>query len=286
MARVVLGESRLRARKRKRRLLFGGSIFFVSVFVVGGSVWLAHASFLRIITVAISGTATVPPGAIQSAVEQDIAGAYVWVYPKNNILLYPKSTIQSHLLTQFPTLKTADVHLENLHTVAVAVLERQPTALWCPATDSTGSPQAGSGQVVTSPACFLLDENGLAYAVAPDYSGDAYVKYSGTEAPDALPWQYLTLQTFHSLAALVDAVAKKGGDARVSEVLSDANSDVHVKFENGFELLFALDDDTGQIFERFSLALGAAPFTVHPLGDLEYLDLRFGDKLYYKLKGQ
>jgi len=49
---------------------------------------------------------------------------------------------------------------------------------------------------------------------------------------------------------------------------------------------FAVADAAGDTFERFSLALGAGPFLEHPLSDFAYLDLRFGDKLYYKLKKQ
>ena len=64
----------------------------------------------------------------------------------------------------------------------------------------------------------------------------------------------------------------------------DAVGDVRVMFTNGFTLIFALSDDSGDLFERFSLALSSGPFVAHTLSDFAYLDLRFGDKLYYKLK--
>ena len=35
-----------------------------------------------------------------------------------------------------------------------------------------------------------------------------------------------------------------------------------------------------------TLALEAEPFKGHALSDFEYLDLRFGDRLYYKLKSE
>ena len=48
--------------------------------------------------------------------------------------------------------------------------------------------------------------------------------------------------------------------------------------------MFALGDDGGDVFDRFSLALQSDLFKKHALSDFDYLDLRFGDKLYYKLK--
>ncbi len=261
----------MRARRRKRRMLWVVSIFFVLAIVGGSSVWLAHAPFLHIDTIVVSGAVAVPQGAIKSVVEQDIAGAYLWVYPKNNILLYPKSAIQKQLLAQFPTLTSVEVHLQDLHTIKVVVVERKPVAVWC------------SVDALT-PRCFLLDEGGLVYAAAPSYSGDAYKKYSGAGSAGTFPWHYLPQQTFHSLTALVDAIEKKVEVTRVSGVSVDAQDDVHLTFENGFEVLFALHDETGAVFERFVLALGAPPFTAHPLDAFAYLDLRFGDKLYYKLR--
>lgn len=270
MARIQLGESRLKARRRTRRLLRAGAVCGGLLLFVGGSIFLARASFFRITTVAVSGASAVPPTAIQTLVQQDIAGSYLFFYPKNNILLYPKHTVRQQLLGQFPTLKSADVHAVTLHTIEVVVAERQPAALWC-------------GNASTS-ACFLLDAEGLAYAPAPTYSGDAYKKYVGEVAPAALPWQYLAPASFHSLSALVDALAKKESASTAARVSVDANNDVRLAFANGFVLLFTLGDDASKTLERFSLALTAAPFAAHSLADFEYLDLRFGDKLYYKLR--
>ena len=64
----------------------------------------------------------------------------------------------------------------------------------------------------------------------------------------------------------------------------DSNGDVHIMFASGFTLLFPISADGGDVYQRFTLALQSDPFTSHKLSDFEYLDLRFGDKLYYKLK--
>lgn len=273
MVRIVLGESRFKARRRKRRALWVAGVCMSLLLVVGGSVLLARASFLRITTVSVSGASVVSPDTIQTLVQQNIAGNYLFIYPRATILLYPKNTIVRGLLTQFPTLKRVEVKAGppagGFHTLDVVVEERQPVALWC--TDASSS------------ACFLLDENGLVYAPAPSYSGDAYKKYLGG-ASSTLPWQYLTQEEFRSLSALVNAIAKKESTETVTSITVDPNNDVHLMFRSGFELLFALHDDTGKIFERFSLALTSAPFTAHSLADFQYLDLRFGDKLYYKLR--
>ena len=57
-----------------------------------------------------------------------------------------------------------------------------------------------------------------------------------------------------------------------------------MRFADNFTLIFTLVDQGGDVFERLTLALTSGPMAAHKLGDFQYLDLRFGDKLYYKLK--
>ena len=58
-----------------------------------------------------------------------------------------------------------------------------------------------------------------------------------------------------------------------------------MRFVNGFVLKFALNDQAGDIFERFSLALDSAPFGAHQLSEFEYLDLRFGGQVMKNVAG-
>lgn len=108
-----------------------------------------------------------------------------------------------------------------------------------------------------------------------------YVRYFGplAEAPIR---QFLAPDSFRALFALVGELSKKSGE--VERVMLEEESDVRVLFKNGFSLLFVRTDDGADILSRYTIALGAEPFTKHTLSDFQYLDLRFGDKLYYKLK--
>lgn len=272
--RVVLGESRLRARRRKQRLFVFGGSFACLVLIFLLVWWFCNASFLAITHVEVSGTNAVPATAVEQAVRTDMTGSYAWLFAKSNVFLYPKKTIEANLLAQYPTFKSVGVRAKDFHTLAVVAVERVPFALWC-----------GAAPIATS-TCMLLDAGGVAYAEAPQYSGDVYKKYFGALSTTTQPRQFLTESTFHSLSALALALEKKNAPDSAEQVTVDEHSDVRVHFSGGYELLFAGGDDSGDVFSRFSLTLTAAPFTTHPLSDFEYIDLRFGDKVYYKLKNQ
>ena len=244
-----------------------GSVILLLAAIVGAT-WLP---FMRIKQVDVSGAKTVMPDKLQTLTSRELAGGYAFLFAKGNILLYPRGTIEHDLLQQFPVLATADVHAENFHTIAIVVTERQPAALWC------------GESLASSTSCYLLDKTGTMYAPAVVYSGDAYQKYFGPTTSGALPRQFLTPPQFHSLSVLVDSLQSRQ-HLTMQSISVDSVNDVRVMFSNGFTLIFALSSDSGDLFDRFSLALSSDAFTKHTLSDFQYLDLRFGDKLYYKLK--
>ncbi len=273
MARVELPESRLRARKRRRRLSVLVFSLVIILLALSGLVGLTYWSSLQIKNVAISGAHTLPSSTVEAFVRDRLAGEYWYAFSKSNIFLYPRRQITTDLIQAYPVLASADVHAVDFHTIAVNVVERSPRALWCTSSDSAPSVH-----------CFFMDENGIVYGEAPRFSEPVYLSYYGSTTGSALPKQFLTPPEFQALSALVDALAQKVSESAIAAVEVDANRDVSVRFANEFTLRFALSNAGGDVFERFSLALTSEPMTAHKLSDFQYLDLRFGDKLYYKLK--
>ncbi len=275
MARPAVSSGRLKRRRRNRRYLIGGGAFFALVLIIAGLAWLSHASFLRVTDVMVTGTQSLPTSTLADYARKQMEGSYLLLFAKDDIFLYPRASIQAGLLKQYPTLRQVDVHAKDFHTVEVAVAERQPVALWCP---SAGSGQAGG--------CLYMDEGGLIYAPAPTYNDNPYISYSGPVATTTEPRlrQFLTSERFQSLAALVAALAQKEPNDPLTKVAVDDSLDARAYFSDGFVLIFSLKDDGGDVFQRFNLALQSDAFTGKTLSDFEYLDLRFGDKLYYKAK--
>ncbi len=276
MARVALPQSKIKARRKRQRIIIALLVAGGALLIFGGLTWLSHAQFMRIDKVEVSGERTLNPAAVSSKVLEDIAGSYLYVFPKNNIFLYPKFKTQQHLLTQVPTIAKVSIEAKDFHTLQVTVTERARKALWC-------------GTVANNPtACFWLDEDGVAYAATTGLSlaNDAtstYIHYFGTLVGPS-PQQYITPEQFQSLSALVDALAQNQKDTVIESVEVDQGGAVRVLFANDFKLLFNLSSAGADVYQRFALALTSDAFIGHTPGDFQYLDLRFGDKLYYKLK--
>ena len=276
MARIELPESRLRTRRRRRfvRLLLVAAVLLL--LLLGGLVALSHARFLRVDTIAVSGTDQIASSTVEAFVRERLSGSWYYLFARDNIFSYPKQQLTADLGVAYPSFKSVDVHAEDFRTVAVVVVERQPTALWCSLSD-----------LGASALCKFMDEDGVVYAPAPAGSEAAYVQYFGVatptvESPGAS--QYLRMEQFRSLVTLVGALSGVIVASTVERVSVDDNGDARLTFQNGFILVCNLSEAGGDVFERFTLALKSSPFAGRALGDFEYLDLRFGDKLYYKLQ--
>lgn len=272
MARVPLPESRLKARRRKRRLVTAALWALMLVVVVGGVVGLTYLPHWRVAKVTVAGVEGAEAKKVEQQVRAALQGRYFLVVPRDNVLFYPYTEIVGELVGKNPTFASVEVRATSLRALEVQVVEREPVALWC-----------GTARVVAEP-CLLLDERGIAYEPAPQFGGVVYTEYYGA-APGSLPRQYLNEEAYRSLRALVAALETAQG-LQVASVEVDEARDARLRFANNFELIFSLDDGGGDVYERFALALGAEPFVGRALIDFEYLDLRFGDRLYYKLKAE
>lgn len=274
MARIELPQSRLKLRRRRKRLIGGLLACAVLAALCAGFVALAHAPFLMIERIEVAGARSVATTTVEARVAQALEGSYLYMLPRRNILLYPQRSTAAALAREYPVFKSVGLHAVDFRTIAVQIVEREAAALWCPSTSS------GQAQ-----ECYRMDEDGVVYAAAPEGSEQAFVAYEG-DTPGRMPKQFLTPERFRALAALASALSSVQPDDTVRRVAVDPQGDARVYFESGFRLVFAPEDESGDVFERFALARKAEPFVGKPLSAFEYLDLRWGDKLYYKAKAE
>lgn len=268
MARVALPASKVRARRRRRRTIGAGIVAAAICILFGVAVWFSYAPFLHVDKIAASGLRTVETSVLEGVVRKELSGKYGYIFSRNNILLYPESDIVATLKEKFPQFKVVEVFAQDFSTLAVQVVEREPAALWC-----DGS-------------CYFMDEDGVVYAPAPRFNAESYVTYRGPISGNKLPMQFMSADEFHTLSAFASAIAQQESEDALVGVAVDDVRDVRLRFESGFMLLYPLGEPGGDVYERYALARASGPFENQPLSNFAYLDLRFGDKLYYKTVGE
>lgn len=258
----------------------------LSVFVllcVGILAWLImyipSLSSLQIENIVVSGTKVLVKEDVQKEVLKNLSGKYFSIFPKTNIFLYPQKTIEKNLAAAFPRIVGVSIKLDTERMLAISISEREPFALWC------GREMV---EVKAYDACFYLDDKGFVFAKAPQFSANAYFEFYGKgilPEDDPIGHHFLPPLSYQHIIKVREELENFGihplkifvvGDGR-AEFLATGNYRVYINIDQDISALLS---NMQAIFHSRSWGDAARS------GTLEYIDFRFGNKVYYKYKNK
>jgi len=249
------------------RLLAFCICIFGAAGLVGGAGFASHIERFAIKDVSVSGAQEIPADALTAAVETGLEDNILKIFSRRNIFLYPRGAIEQSLSTLFPRIKDVELSRPALlaQAVVVTVQERQPFAKWC-----------------SNDACFLLDEGGFIFAQSESGTpATSYVFYGGLVPDESPVGQFFLQGRFAGIVYFLDSL--RGAEHEVKSFRVENEKDFSVTLGNGLVLLFPFDADLEAMLRNLTLALEADAVRGRE-GELEYVDLRFGNRVYYKFK--
>lgn len=265
-------------RKKALQILLCGALFLWGAFAVSSGV--SHLDKLYIRKVYISGNSKVENSRIFAVVENILAGRYYGVYPKSNILIYPKEQLEQTLLRNIPWLAGVVIS-GSTNMVSIEVIEREPKYLWC---DDLAKP-------ISTRICYYMDKDGFVFDKAPAFSGHIYPEfYGGNKRGGYMGRSILPVATLQNILSVKDSINKmiKDGGYPLGEAYG-----VYVHNNGDYDLLLSgikkdwrasFDLNTDPV-KKFKAVLDSKFFKKElagPGNNLEYVDLRFGKKVFYK----
>lgn len=292
-------EEYVRKKRNRRRLKIGAFVTLV-VLLFAGAVFVAHRPNLRISRVELSGGVLVTEAEVEARVLTDIRGSYAYLFPKNNGFLYPHDFLVTDLHRTFPRIDTISISRENPRTLRVEITERKPIGLWCspvPAHSmvalATSSTTESGG--LNSEQCYFMDDQAMIFATAPEFSGDAYFKYYGgtpesarASSTDATPIGQRFVSTPEAFQAINSFVG------RTRQLMLDP---FYIVMEEGQRFSLVLTNGTVIYLDTYNRSLDEAADNLEALLrspafatsspsrlPVQYIDLRYGNKLFYKFK--
>jgi len=284
--RNVLNSKHLEELKRKkRRILRIKIIFFVFIFIIFiiGLVFLSRWKNINIDTITVSGNKVVETKEIEDAIHSKIDGYYLWFFPKTNFLLYPKKQIKNELTVKFKRLKDVSINIKDTKTLEISLSEYNGKYTWC-------GDSIPSDENTEEDTCYFMDENGYIFDDALYFSGNVYLKFFGKiknniENPIG---SYFLPDNFIKLVSFIDNVKQMG--LKLSSILVKDDGDIEIYLEpNGSvnipKILLKSDADFEKIAENLQAVLTTEPLQSdfkNKYSSLLYIDLRFGNKVYYK----
>ena len=273
--RSVINSPRLKElKKRRRRIFWVKALFFlvgISVILVGLT-YLSRINKLNITQVEVVGNKIVDNDQIITLVKADLLGKYLYLFPKTNFLFYPKNKIEADLINNFKRLTNISFSIKNTGTLLIKVSEREGLYTWC------GEVPPQDMNIVQK--CYFVDKTGFIFDEAPYFSGEVYFRFYGKLRNN----YYIDFDHYVLFKNNLEAMSLK-------------LSGLYIKEDNGLvflastalgvlpEIRFKLGVDLTKIAENLQTALTTEPLQTDfrkKYNALKYIDLRFGNKVYYK----
>lgn len=268
-----------RAPKRPPRLwliIFGIAL----VILFAGSLFVAYHQKLTIQNITVDGNKTVDDMAIRAVIEKELAGKYLLVYPKRNALIYPAGKIVAAVGAAFPRLSSVKLSEDGFQSLRLAVEERKGEYLWCLLDDT----------------CYFTDATGFVFAPAPKFSGHLYLEIAAGSAENPVGRQVMPEKDFRRLVkfyvdlsqALAVSVLAPAAIYRAEPGnLSDWNFLVSSGGENAtvWQIRFDAQEDLSSALMAARAVFADEKFAEELTENnyrLEYLDLRFAPKIFYR----
>ncbi|MES2087441.1 MAG: hypothetical protein V4467_00415 [Patescibacteria group bacterium] len=264
-----LKSARLKAKRRK--VIIGRIILAVFFFggLWGSVYYLSGLNFITISDVEVVGATSLATADIASTTEGFLQGRYFFTIPKSNIFFYPAKKIESTILDSYSQVAHVGVSYKNSHAITVSVIERSPKALWC-----QGKPEQ----------CYFLDDTGLIFSPfyqMEDTSLEFITFYSAEEKAEPMKLQYVSPDYFKKLLDFAEQLSSAG--FKVTAFRERPDLDFEADFSGGQKIIFARDADFSLVLKNFQTLLVSSEFSDGKVfKNVEYVDLRFGNKVYYK----
>jgi cell division septal protein FtsQ len=271
--RKKIGSGRF-AQKRQEAFNFKVALLVLVIVIIAlGFSSLLGIDRILIKEVEIEGNSVIFDKEIKEIVHENLSGSYFYLFQKSNFLLFPKEAIKKEILKEFERVEDVDFSIENFEKLTISIKERRPHYLYC------------GDFVKEEEKCFFLDNDGLIYSTSPTFSGNVFIRFYGPiNGDNPVGKVFLPESKFKSLTSFFNSLMQARLEPIRLERLED--DDIEVYLESGGKIIFNLKQDMTKLSEDLNSILEDPAFEQERenISDLEYIDLRFGNKVYYKFR--
>lgn len=245
-------------KKKKTNFKFYFFIFVFIAFVVG-VIFCLRISSLQIKKVSIKSDNQTTTENIKKFIEKGMNGYYALFIPRTSIFFVDEKEIEKEIKENFPRIKEVDAKKDINGVLQVELKEKITSAIWCSSTD----------------ICKLVDESGELFSVAEKADLEDKVIFEGILEDDQRIENFWRFIEFTELLAKQDIHTKK----YVIEIDKKYTAETNIG-----DIVFSFDDiSVKSKIENILLIIEDEKKHKEKV-EFEYIDLRFGNKVFYKLK--
>ncbi len=212
----------------------------------------------------VVGGFTIAHTAIEDIARRQLVGTYFKLIPKRFTFFYPGKEIENEIL-RIDRVKSAHVELDDSNNVRIVFKEYKPYALWCADVESQN--------------CVFIDVEGYSFSKAPPLTGSAFVRYVGKNSEPQLAVHYFSKEFIRETKTFSEKLEKELL-LFVTHVHTFGDYDIEYSISGGGKIKVSQTMSMDVSFDNLKTILTSEEFLHLSPGDFQYIDLRFGDKVF------
>jgi hypothetical protein len=244
--------------------VFWGLLVFTVVALIITAIWyFTRLPSFTLSTITVEGGVTINKGGVETRAAEKLEGTYLKLVPKRFAYLYPEDEIVASV-SEVERIKDVAVERVSGRELLVTFDEYLPDTLWC--------------KLTADSECLFLDETGFAFGPAPVLSGGSVVRYFATERDVELrvhPFTELDYQTSKDFTELLGSIGWF-----VTKIEINSAHDAFYTLAQGGEIKTTLTEPAIRPFNNLETILKSKEFSHLKPGNFQYLDLRFGTRVF------
>lgn len=260
--------------KKPKGLTFGKFLYWIALLSFAGSVVYVFffSGLLFIKQIEISGLEELNQENILDVINSEVQGKYFGVLERNNLLLARKGVIRKKLLEGFKKIESVKIQKKFPDTLLVGVKERESALIFC-----------------QNERCYVTDENGIAYSEKdyslPEIKEEKLITLLDLGEKSTQIGERVLAPDYINYILGIGEKMKSNLDietAKNYETPSRVSGDIRAAAVEGWKIYFSKDINLQKEIDMLRIVLD------DKIGDkrkdLEYIDLRSDNKVYYKFK--
>jgi hypothetical protein len=250
-----MAQKLLSKKYKRRRRVFR---FFIVCLILGGIAGLLYMPVFSLQGVEIEGAQHTPVSAVEADIQSMITGYRYLIIPNSHVFLYQEENIREYILQTYPSVETIDISVDRHRIVRVTIADRKPLGVWC--TDE----------------CYLYDTSGVIFKKSFIYTGALFVRWSKEDGEPVQLLNHVSCKELCTDGMFMDFLKRyrieKASMGEHELILTSADG---YQIKTGFV--------ASSTMTRIENVLESKP---ELLKNIEYIDVRFDNKIFYKEKGE
>lgn len=254
----------------KKALYLLGAVF-VLIFVAGGLVFLLRMPFFKISEIELSGFSYLTSGELENKIREELGGNYFFILPKNSFFLLNSAALETTIISSFPRVRHLVVNKKYPNKIMISLTERSVWGIICEKSTEE-----------TAKHCVYVDTSGFSLEEAPLTFGSLITKVAADFGVG--PWrQLISSSTAHSMQNIRNTLLDKHNIEVIGYELSEKlPGEIRVLTSDGFKIFFLGKEPLEKSMQILGSLLEGEIKEKKDM--LDYIDLRFGNKVFYKYK--